>query len=146
MSVPQFEEALNVEIDGALVKSLQDSKKDLVIESEDLSFTLTSKVVEKLSKATNETLTIALTKEQATNENAISDVYSFHFATGEDLTEINIGKEKIDVTLTVDASNVAKTNQLWAQDLNSGKSFKAKYNNNTATFKSDGPGKFVIVK
>ncbi|QUW24031.1 S8 family serine peptidase [Sporosarcina sp. Marseille-Q4063] len=146
VSAPQFEEALNVEIDSALVKALEDSKKDLVIESEELSFTLTSKVVEKLSEATDGTLTIALTKEEATNEKAISEVYSFRFVTGEDQTEILIGNEKIDVTLTVDASNVNKTNQLWAQDLNSGESFKAKYNNNAATFKSDGPGKFVIVK
>ena len=145
VSVPQLEDALNVEIDGALVKTLENSKKDLVIESDDLTFTLARKVVEKLSKGTHETLTIALTKE-ATNENAISDVYSFHFATGKDLTEINIGKEKIDVTLAVDASDLKKTNQLWAQDLNSGKSYKVKYKNDIAAFEADGPGKFVVVK
>ena len=94
ISVPQFEEALNVEIDESLVKALKDSKKDLVIESKDLSFTLAKKVVEKLSKTTDETLTITLTREEATIQNAISDVYSFHFATGEDQTEINIEMKK----------------------------------------------------
>ncbi|MHA6250372.1 S8 family serine peptidase [Oceanobacillus sp. CAU 1775] len=147
VSVPQFEEAVNVEIDGALVKALKDSKKDLVIESEEISFTLARKVVEKLDKGTNDTLTIVLTKEASTNAKAISDVYSFHFATGEDLKEINIGKEKIDVTLAVDVSNVGKTNQLWGEELNTGKTHKAKYDKktDTATFKSDGPGTYVVI-
>nr|WP_172371773.1 S8 family serine peptidase [Sporosarcina jiandibaonis] len=146
ISVPQLEDALNLEIDGALVKALEDSKKDLVIESDDLSFTLARKVVKKLSEATDETLLIALTRDELTIKYAVSDVYSFRFATGEDLTEINIGKEKIDITLAVDESKVDKTTQLWARDLANGKLYKVKYKNNTATFKSNGPGKFVVVK
>ena len=145
ISVPAFDDAMNIEIDEAIVNTIVKSKMDVVIESGDgFSFNLARKVIEKLAKGTDGTLTIALTKEASSQSNAISDIYSFNFVTDDD-SVINIGKEKIDITIPVDVSNVKKTNKLTVLDLENNRTYNLKYKDGIATFKADGPGKFVAV-
>nr|WP_245698268.1 S8 family serine peptidase [Sporosarcina ureilytica] len=145
IEVPAYDDGLNIEIDEAIVDTIVKSKADLVIESSDgFSFDLARNVIEKLSKGTDGTLTIALTKEDATEERAISDVYAFNFIAGEG-SVINIGKENIEVTIPVDVSNVGKTNKLTVLDLANNRTYKLKYKDGVATFKADGPGVFVAV-
>lgn len=145
IAVPAFDDALNIEINEAIVDTIVKSKADLVVESGNgFSFDLDKKVIEKLLKGTDGTLTIALTKEDATEEGAISDVYAFNFVTGEG-SVIDIGKEKIDVSIPVDVSNVEKTNKLTVLDLENNRTYKLEYKDGVATFKADGPGVFVAV-
>ncbi|WP_249336556.1 S8 family serine peptidase [Sporosarcina sp. Marseille-Q4063] len=145
IAVPAFDEAMNIEIDEAIVNTIVVSKMDVVVETGDgFSFNLARKVIKKLANGTDGTLTIALTKEASTGPNAISDVYSFNFETG-DGAVIDIGKEKIDITIPVDVSDVKKTNKLTVLDLENNRTYNLKYKDGIATFKADGPGKFVAV-
>ncbi len=145
IAVPAFDDAMNIEIDEAIVNTIVESKMDVVVESEGFSFTLTRKAIEKLANGIEDSLTIALTKEAASQSNAISDVYSINFVTG-DGSVIGIGKEKIDLTIPVDVSDVEKTNKLTVLDLENNKTYNLKYKDGVASFKADGPGKFVAVE
>lgn len=144
LAIPAVEDQVNVEIDQAIVKTIVQSKANVLVTTQDgFAIELSRKAFEKLATQTKDTLTIVFTHEAATQQGAISDVYGFHFLA--DGQVVNLGKEFMDVTIPVDVTGIAKTNKLSVTDLEHQKTYKLKYKNGTATFKANGAGTFVAI-
>ncbi|MHC8514356.1 S8 family serine peptidase [Sporosarcina sp. ITBMC105] len=147
IDITEFDDEKHIVIEQALLKKIEKSEKDVVLQIAGATFTFEDDAIEELRKQSKGDLTIAISQADGSAiKNAISDIFTlaFYKGTGDTKQALNKLAEEIEITLPIDTTKVS-SKKVAVLDLSTNKKLKAKYKKGNLEFETEQPGSFVVI-